>query len=353
MVHKFRGIDEQEGRIRIRVYRHGKQFFKSFRGSLQNPADARRAVRLRDEIKAQAIVGTHDETSEFHLFGDVAQEYMNTAALQMSTKKEYLKVLNTDWLPLSIVPISAITPKKLREIIHSKPRSNKTKANVFAPVRSVFKFALGEGYIEHNPCPSVVIQKHQSPPIDYFTPSEVWVLLDHLDGEIARYFTVFLGTGMRPSEILALERHDIQGDYCRVSKGLVKGNLQLSTKVHEVRDVFLEPHVLAALKTQMISITGDKVFPWITDKAPNTEYRLAMKRARLRYRSPYKCRHSRACELLTVKKVEPAFAARQMGHTLETFYKKYALWIDEEGNAAEIAKLLGNSTKTVSTHDKR
>lgn len=37
--------------------------------------------------------------------------------------------------------------------------------------------------------------------------------------------------------------------------------------------------------------------------------------------------------------VAPAFAARQMGHSVETFLRKYARWIDGGQNQVEMGKL--------------
>ncbi len=73
-----------------------------------------------------------------------------------------------------------------------------------------------------------------------------------------------------------------------------------------------------------------------------------MKKARLRYRTPYKCRHTRAAELLT-KGVKPAWAAKQLGHTMKMFFERYASWIDDD-DSSEIAKLavpkLSDNTST-------
>ena len=64
----------------------------------------------------------------------------------------------------------------------------------------------------------------------------------------------------------------------------------------------------------------------------NAAWRSAHKKARLTYRTPYACRHSRAAELLSMG-IAPADAAKQMGHSLQMFFKTYAEFIEEyQGN---------------------
>ena len=63
-----------------------------------------------------------------------------------------------------------------------------------------------------------------------------------------------------------------------------------------------------------------------------------LKRLGIRYRSPYETRHTYATMML-MQGVTPAFAARQMGHSVEMFLRTYARWIDGGQNAVEMAKL--------------
>ena len=57
-------------------------------------------------------------------------------------------------------------------------------------------------------------------------------------------------------------------------------------------------------------------------------WRKAHKDTGLAYRIPYTCRHTRAAELLSAN-VNPAAAAKQMGHTVEMFLRTYSEFIEE------------------------
>ena len=59
----------------------------------------------------------------------------------------------------------------------------------------------------------------------------------------------------------------------------------------------------------------------------NGVWRSAHKKARISYQEPYACRHTRASELLSTG-VNPADAAKQLGHSLEMFIRTYADWVE-------------------------
>jgi len=77
-----------------------------------------------------------------------------------------------------------------------------------------------------------------------------------------------------------------------------------------------------------------------TDDEPPREmyWRPAMRRLKLRYRSPYETRHTYATIML-MSGVTPAFAAKQLGHSVEMFLRIYSKWIDGGQNAVEMGKV--------------
>jgi len=85
----------------------------------------------------------------------------------------------------------------------------------------------------------------------------------------------------------------------------------------------------------------------------NGEWKEALARAKVRYRIPYTCRHTRASELLTAG-IDSAYAAKQMGHTLEMFHRTYAEGIDEMRGAAQREKIraLGHEKPPLSQLDR-
>ncbi len=103
----------------------------------------------------------------------------------------------------------------------------------------------------------------------------------------------------------------------------------------------MKAHSLMSSKDGFIFLdprTGER----FTDDEPPREmyWRPALRRLGIRYRSPYETRHTYATIML-MSGVTPAFAAKQMGHTIQMFLTTYAKWIDGGQNAVEMGKLEG------------
>ena len=157
-------------------------------------------------------------------------------------------------------------------------------------------------------------------------------------------------SGLRTSEAIALDwsRVDLHRKEIIVDSVNVYGEEQDSTKTMSARKVRLNSEASAAIERQKPYTfeNASKVFndphynaPWryqrITD---STFWTVTLKRLGLRHRRPYNIRHTYAT-LALMAGVNPAYMARQMGHSLEVFFKVYADWIDGEGDDREIAKL--------------
>jgi len=60
----------------------------------------------------------------------------------------------------------------------------------------------------------------------------------------------------------------------------------------------------------------------------NEIWRIAHEKERMRHRVPYVCRHTRAAELLS-RGVQPAKAAKELGHSVQMFLQIYSEFIEE------------------------
>ena len=63
-----------------------------------------------------------------------------------------------------------------------------------------------------------------------------------------------------------------------------------------------------------------------------------MKELGIRYRPPYNCRHTYATICLMAG-MNPAFIAKQLGHSVQMLLDRYAHWIDGENDWAQMEKL--------------
>ena len=104
------------------------------------------------------------------------------------------------------------------------------------------------------------------------------------------------------------------------------------TKIHKVRQVFINKEMITLLSNHSRRFTGAAIFldqnrnQRRENKAYLKDWTRTLKQCRLTYRRPYICRHTGASEMLMAG-VEPAFAAKQLGHTTEMFLNTYADWI--------------------------
>ena len=233
--------------------------------------------------------------------------------------------------------------------------TGKTRNNKMSVLRQALQLAVDDGVLDMNPAASIAAFEHQRPEPDPFTLEEADAIIaglaKHYDEQIARYFGAKFFTGLRTSESLAQrwEWVDWRRHTLGVSEAVVLGEHKDRTKTHAVRHVQLNSRALAYLKDQkpvtflqphgLIFVdprTGER----FTDDEPPRElwWRPCLKRLGIRYRSPYETRHSYATMML-MQGVTPAFAARQMGHSVEMFLRTYSRWIDGGQNAVEMAKL--------------
>ncbi|MFT5693492.1 MAG: integrase, partial [Oceanicoccus sp.] len=80
--------------------------------------------------------------------------------------------------------------------------------------------------------------------------------------------------------------------------------------------------------------------PYLDTDVLNGKWKEAHKKARVPYRIPCTCRHTRASELLSIG-IQPADAAKQLGHSVEMFLRTYARWIEEFSNSQDKARFEG------------
>lgn len=232
--------------------------------------------------------------------------------------------------------------------------TGKTRNNKLSVLRQALQLAVADEVIAANPVDGIGAFSHQAPEPDPFSQEEADAIIaglgQHYNEEIARYFGAKFYTGLRTSESLAQQWGwlDWRLKQLGVSGAIVLGELK-DTKTSVIRHVQLNSRALAYYKDQKPA-TFLKPGGWIfsdprtgerfTDDEPPRElwWRPCLKRLGIRYRSPYETRHTYATMMLMAG-MTPAFCARQMGHSVEMFLRKYAKWIDGGRNDVEMGKL--------------
>lgn len=324
-----KGIRWEHGKWQINFQLHGKRQFTSA-AFPHTEAGLRKAVAQRERW-IEGLTGGFEYASKTP-FKVIAQKFINQTDVKLSTHQSYIQILNQYWMPvLENKPLSSIRPSHIREALAQHKVTNKTKRNALIPLRGVFSLAMEEELIIANPVNAIRLKKHQKPPILRFTPAEKVKVLSKLTGDARLFYTIAFETGMRTGEILGLSWEDITNDTITLTRAIVRRRLS-GLKNSQVRSVFIAPQLKQVLMDNPGRFAGGYVFkntlggPHLDADPFTAAWKESLKKCRMTYRRGYTCRHTRASEMLMAG-VEPAFAAKQLGHTTEMFLNIYADWV--------------------------
>lgn len=366
------GVEVRETSIRIHFTFEGVAYKETLKTDGKpmppTPANVKYAHRLADEIRNKIRFGTFVYATYFpasktattasgvSLADRLDTWYDSLVGKEASTLKGY-RVARDWWkAKLGNKPARALVRSDILTALASEPEwTGKTRNNKMSALRQAVSLAIADGVMLIDPTAGIESFAHQSPPPDPFDEDETEAIIaglaQHYDEQVARYFGVKFFTGVRTSESLALrwDHVDWRRGTLQVSEAVVLGEHKGRTKTNQVRQVHLNSRALEFLKQQKPSTflqphglvftdprTGVR---WTDDEPPRELYwRPCLKRLGIRYRSPYETRHTYATMMLMAG-MAPAYAARQLGHSVEMFLRTYAKWLDGGADRLEMAKL--------------
>ena len=366
------GVEVRENSIRVTFTWAGKQRKETVVTNGEpippTPANLRYAKRLAAEIRDKIRHGTfayadyfptsrHANTGSGTMVGDQLDLWLKLQTGKASSTLKGYRVAVEWWR-------TKIGTKNLRALVHSdiltalatEPNwTGKTRNNKVSPLRQALALAMRDGALKLNPLDGLEAAKHQKPDPDPFSRDEAEAIIAELhkryDARVALYFEAKFFTGLRTSESLGVrwDSIDFRRETMTVREGIVLGEHIDRTKTHKARHVHLTSRAMSALKAMKAHtflLPGGWVFVdprtgerWADDEGPRENFwRPTLKRLGIRYRSPYETRHTYATIMLMAG-VTPAFAARQLGHSVEQFLRTYSKWIDGGANVVEMAKV--------------
>lgn len=271
-----------------------------------------------------------------------------------STFDGYRKLVTLRLIPaLGDSMLVDLKRKTVRDWLDTLEVSNKTLSNIQSCLRSALNDAAEEELIELNPLAGWTYSRKAAPPkeddVDPFSPEEQQAVLGALTGQARNMMQLALWTGLRTSELVALDWGDI--DWLReeitVSRAMTqagKGKAETTKTAAGRRSVKLLRPALEALKTQKAHtfLADAEVFQnprtlerWTGDgPIRKTMWVPAMKKAGVRYRRPYQTRHTYASMMLSAGE-HPMWVAKQMGHSDWTMIARvYGKWIPQADKLA-------------------
>ena len=280
--------------------------------------------------------------------------------LKDSTYNGYRKIVTGQLVPwFGHLTISSIGKKEVKEQLKDLKAGNKTLANIQSVLRKAIEDAVDDELIETNPFAGWCYSKKEAPKerdaIDPFSKEEQEVILQSLAGQGRNLIQFAFWTGLRTSELVALDWSDI--DFVRgvvvVSRAMTQQSKEAEVTKTDAgnREVKLLAGAMEALQAQKQHtwLAGKEVFQnpqtmarWTGDQPiRKTLWTWALKKGGVRYRYPYQTRHTYASMMLSAGE-HPMWVARQMGHADWTMIARvYGKWMPDAD------KLAGSRAETV------
>lgn len=370
------GVKPHGKGIQLSIYYRGERLRPTL-GIPPTAGNLKYAARLLVEIRRAIANGTFDPAEHFPEYRGLPkiataapartlEHYVDTflaagkARLSPSTLDVYRKVLRGFWLPkFEGRAIDNIRHSEITLIMGETPwKSLKTYNNWLSCLRRVFALAMADG-LKTDPTVGIAFAKPQRAEPDPFTREEadrIIAWFRERQSPYADYFEFAFYVGMRPSEQIAMLWDDcnLPDATITVRRARVVGVDRDSTKTSVSRQVELSGRAVGALKRQQprSRVAGKHV--WLN---PTTGKRFADEQAQwkvwqtvlkslgLRYRVPYQTRHTCATIMLMAG-ANPAWCAKQLGHSPEMFWRVYSKWIEGADRGKELAKVESFLTDT-------
>jgi integrase len=280
--------------------------------------------------------------------------------LSPSTVGGYERVLEAHWYRwFGDQPIGSILHSVVASKLGELTGSRKTHNNVLDPGRQVFELAKKDKAIDANPCDGIAFLELPEPEPDPFDLQEVDIILATIakrwGDELRDYYEAAFFGGQRASEQIEQRWDldvDMRGRCSRIQRARVEGVVK-DTKTYDNRTLEHHSRYHAALVRQFartglangyvwlspFSGNGRKRGePWLDESQQGEMFRAAVKLARLRQRPAKNTRHTYATVMLMAG-AKPAWAAAQLGHSVEMFMRRYAKWIPGGDRGEELAKV--------------
>ncbi|NPT53572.1 tyrosine-type recombinase/integrase [Paraburkholderia elongata] len=284
--------------------------------------------------------------------------------LKASTEAEWTRTVRNLLLPqfadiflIELTRDTIVSWLKSLDIGRKRPMSNKRLANIQTVLRQALAIAVERKLVDVNPLASYTYSRKISVRVDAFdlealvvkdrvdpfSSEEQAALLCSAEPQMRNYLQFAIWTGLRTSELIALNWDDIdwQAGTVRVWKAMTaeaKGKVETTKTAAGRREVKLLRPALEALAAQKQHTyqAHEAIFHdartnkrWAGHTKVWDVWQSVIRKAKIRYRNPYQTRHTFASMMLSAGE-HPMWVSKQMGHADQTMISRvYGRWMKE------------------------
>lgn len=322
-------------RLKLEPKARNLRYAENIKGEIENAIASgtfRYADYFPDSPRAKELSSVPGDAVTIAKYLDqwLSEERKNT---KNSTWNGYKKIVDGRLIPaFGKLTLGMLRRRHIKEWIAEQSASRKTIGNILSPLRIALDDAVDDELIELNPLAGWKLRRRDGlrrkvDDIDPFAAEEREAILAALTGQGRNLVAFAFWTGLRTSELCALDWSDI--DFIRGVARITRAWTQYSDEPENTktnageRDVKLLTPALEALKSQKAHtyLAGAEVFQnprtgerWKGDQPiRKTLWQPALKRAGVRYRRPYQTRHTYASMLL-MSGEHVMWVSRQLGH---------------------------------------
>lgn len=300
--------------------------------------------------------GKRDEKKTNLLFSNIADAWLASKqrGLAETTLKEYRNTVDTYFTgSFGAQAMSEISFLDIDQLMSGLNISNKTFNNVLSVLRGIYKYGINAKACTENHAAKLEFTKKQEPNPDPLSQDQMELVLEdmrkHYEEQIEIYFFLAFRLGFRPSEGIELRwsKLDETKKELEISTAKVRF-IEKDTKTGKSRIVELDDECMAAIQRlkKHTYMKGDHLFIYPETGRPYSDtsylvqryWRPSLKRCKIRDRDARQTRHTCAT-LMLMAGCEPAWSARQLGHSVEMFLRVYSKWMPENDQRKQLSKM--------------
>lgn len=321
--------------------RHGRENWSDCRCRWYSISAGAAAVSLGpDEREARRLYRalSHPRASSGGEFADVAERWLATIDLRArpKTRANYRLAVEHASARIGHWPVERITSADIAEcearIAARHGFAASTMRNIRQAILGVLRFAHEARLVEQVPD----MRRHRilepAKPPRSLSPGEMRAVLEVAAADVRECFRFGYLTGLRPGELLAVERGDVDGAVLHVTRQIVQASGKpgpLKTP-HSRRDVDLSREAIASLPAH-----GGRAWPFLYHTLL-LRWHAALKAAGMERCGPHALRHSNA-SLRIAAGQDIVYVADQLGHANPNItLRVYAHLIRRPGHAADL-----------------